>query len=57
MMMHPGPLPQPMRRQGGGSGCMGHLGVFVNLDVTVSQVPGKEGARLLPRVFLGAASG
>lgn len=29
----------------------------VNSDVTVCQVPGKEGARLVPRVGLVAASG
>lgn len=58
MMMLPGPLPQPLRRQASGSGCMGLLGVFVNSDVTHSpQVPGKKGALLVSHVFLVAASG
>lgn len=57
MMTVPGPIPQPLCRQASGSGCMGLLGVFVNSDVTVPQVPGKNGAWLVPRVLLVAASG
>lgn len=57
MMMVPGPIPQPLCRQASGSGCMGLLGVLVNSDVTVPQVPGKNGAWLVPRVLLVAASG
>lgn len=57
MMMLPGPFPQPMCRQAGGSGCMGLVEVFVNLDVTIPQVPGKKGPWVVPRVFLVAASG
>lgn len=57
MMMLPDPFPQPMCRQAGGSGCMGLLEVFVNLDVTIPQVPGKKGPWVVPRVFLVPASG